>query len=197
MHGKSVNRREGPSYKEAPILESNFDQPQPSQLLMSCINSKNFYHAYSLAGKVKAKLVADADDPKTGLRNLVVQANMLDNLMKDIDDYTAARYMQHQLHLREMAKNQKLATPQPQKPQLLVMSMEIEDDDETDSDDEEAHRLDDSLDDSDDSSSEEEYSDAAQDLSNLAAAVAKTASNHESYFREDDLLYFEENYIAA
>lgn len=40
--------------------------------------------SYILASKVRSKLTSDATNPKASLRNLVVQANMLDNLMDHI-----------------------------------------------------------------------------------------------------------------
>lgn len=47
--------------------------------------------SYLLASKVRAKLTKDASNPKTSLRTLVVQANMLDNLMDHIASQNTKR----------------------------------------------------------------------------------------------------------
>lgn len=44
----------------------------------------SFAETYLLASKVRTKLTKDATNPKISLRNLVTQANMLDNLMDHI-----------------------------------------------------------------------------------------------------------------
>lgn len=44
----------------------------------------SFAESYVLASKVRLKLTKQALDPKSGLRQLVLQANMLDNLMDHI-----------------------------------------------------------------------------------------------------------------
>lgn len=44
----------------------------------------SFAESYVLASKVRSKLTKEAANPKTSLRSLVLQANMLDNLMDHI-----------------------------------------------------------------------------------------------------------------
>ncbi|QRG38348.1 hypothetical protein FDK38_002754 [Candidozyma auris] len=44
----------------------------------------SFAESYVLASKVRSKLTREASNPKTSLRSLVLQANMLDNLMDHI-----------------------------------------------------------------------------------------------------------------
>lgn len=50
-----------------------------------------FAQTYLLASKVRTKLTKEANSPKASLRNLVVQANMLDNIMEYIHDETEKR----------------------------------------------------------------------------------------------------------
>ncbi|KHC56832.1 Late-stage biofilm-induced protein [Candida albicans P75010] len=51
----------------------------------------SFAQTYILASKVRSKLTREAQSPKSSLRNLVVQANMLDNIMDYISDETKRR----------------------------------------------------------------------------------------------------------
>lgn len=51
----------------------------------------SFAQTYILASKVRFKLTREAQSPKSSLRNLVVQANMLDNIMDYISDETKRR----------------------------------------------------------------------------------------------------------
>ncbi|CAL1199816.1 unnamed protein product [Candida parapsilosis] len=51
----------------------------------------SFAQTYILASKVRSKLTKEAASPKSSLRNLVVQANMLDNLMDYITEETERR----------------------------------------------------------------------------------------------------------
>ncbi|CAK9442245.1 uncharacterized protein LODBEIA_P59880 [Lodderomyces beijingensis] len=51
----------------------------------------SFAQTYILASKVRAKLTKEAASPKASLRNLVTQANMLDNLMDYISEETEKR----------------------------------------------------------------------------------------------------------
>ena len=51
----------------------------------------SFAQTYILASKVRSKLTREAQSPKSSLRNLVVQANMLDNIMDYINDETKRR----------------------------------------------------------------------------------------------------------
>lgn len=48
----------------------------------------SFASTYVLASRVRSKLTKQAADPKSSLRNLVLQANMLDNLMDHISTKT-------------------------------------------------------------------------------------------------------------
>lgn len=51
----------------------------------------SFAQTYILASKVRSKLTREAQSPKSSLRNLVVQANMLNNIMDYISDETKRR----------------------------------------------------------------------------------------------------------
>lgn len=53
--------------------------------------SLSFSQTYILASKVRSKLTKQANDPKVRLANLVVQANMLDNLMDSISSFAEER----------------------------------------------------------------------------------------------------------
>jgi hypothetical protein len=53
--------------------------------------SLSFSQTYILASKVRSKLTKQANDPKVRLSNLVVQANMLDNLMDSISSFAEER----------------------------------------------------------------------------------------------------------
>ncbi|EMG47662.1 hypothetical protein SBY92_004643 [Candida maltosa Xu316] len=56
----------------------------------------SFAQTYLLASKVRSKLTKEAQSPKSSLRNLVVQANMLDNIMDYISDETKRRTEEYQ-----------------------------------------------------------------------------------------------------
>lgn len=60
----------------------------------------SFAQSYILASKVKTKLSKQASDPKSSLRNLVVQANMLDNLMDYIGNETEKRCSEPSLNTK-------------------------------------------------------------------------------------------------
>lgn len=51
---------------------------------MSATTAMSFAESYVLASKVRSKLTKQAANPKSSLRSLVLQANMLDNLMDHI-----------------------------------------------------------------------------------------------------------------
>lgn len=58
---------------------------------MSTMQPMTFAESYVLASKVRSKLTKEASNPKTSLRSLVLQANMLDNLMDHITLETEKR----------------------------------------------------------------------------------------------------------
>ncbi|KAI5949282.1 hypothetical protein KGF54_005517 [Candida jiufengensis] len=58
---------------------------------MSSPQTMSFAQTYILASKVRSKLTREASSPKSSLRNLVTQANMLDNLMDYISEETEKR----------------------------------------------------------------------------------------------------------
>ncbi|KAM9895355.1 hypothetical protein OXX80_011151 [Metschnikowia pulcherrima] len=55
---------------------------------MSEASSMSFASSYVLASKVRSKLTKQAANPKSSLRSLVLQANMLDNIMDHISTKT-------------------------------------------------------------------------------------------------------------
>lgn len=57
-----------------------------------------FAQTYTLASRVRSKLTKEAASPKSSLRNLVVQANMLDNLMDYISVETKKRSAASKVH---------------------------------------------------------------------------------------------------
>ncbi|RCK65304.1 hypothetical protein Cantr_01229 [Candida viswanathii] len=56
----------------------------------------SFAQTYILASKVRSKLTKEAQSPKSSLRNLVVQANMLDNIMDYISEETTRRTQEYE-----------------------------------------------------------------------------------------------------
>lgn len=91
----------------------------------------SFAESYVLASKVRSKLTKEAANPKTSLRSLVLQANMLDNLMDHIAEQA------------EKKKASKVSFAVPEKPTPvtisrgrgpLVTEYELESDSDSDSD---------------------------------------------------------------
>ena len=78
------------------LLYSHIDSTTTTTITTSAIMSllqpqMSFAQTYILASKVRSKLTREAQSPKSSLRNLVVQANMLDNIMDYISDETKRR----------------------------------------------------------------------------------------------------------
>ncbi|ODV79729.1 uncharacterized protein CANTADRAFT_211635 [Suhomyces tanzawaensis NRRL Y-17324] len=55
------------------------------------MSNMSFAQSYILASKVRTKLTKEAANPRSSLRNLVMQANMLDNIMDHISEETHKR----------------------------------------------------------------------------------------------------------
>ncbi|ABN65042.1 hypothetical protein PICST_29941 [Scheffersomyces stipitis CBS 6054] len=96
----------------------------------------SFAQSYILASKVRTKLTKEAANPKSSLRNLVVQANMLDNLMDFISEETEKRskptQVKFDLSTRVSAGNKTTTTSN-----YKTSITEYELDSESDSDDDE------------------------------------------------------------
>lgn len=87
--------------------------------------------SYVLASKVRSKLTRDASNPKTALRNLVVQANMLDNLMDHISDENAKRVSKLNQVKFEIPKRTSNLSHEYQ---TSVLAYEVSDESDSDSD---------------------------------------------------------------
>lgn len=66
----------------------------------------SFAQSYILASKVRTKLTREASNPKSSLRVLVTQANMLDNLMDHIATETAKRNKFHSVVNEQIVEDQ-------------------------------------------------------------------------------------------
>lgn len=173
---------------------------------MSYLTPTSFYKAYLLAGRVQRKLERDASKPTLGLRMLVCQANMLDRLMEDIDDYTHARYSQHQqavIALQKKQLAQSLTIDHSQrlvrgpmvgvdKPQVQAREVDLDLSDDEDFLSSLDTDLDSELDTSDDGSDE---FDAPDELAQLVYAVTQQLIRNEAS-DYDDSLKFEEKYFC-
>lgn len=82
--------------------------------------------SYVLASKVRAKLTKDANDPKSSLRSLVVQANMLDSLLDHITVESRSRAAKTKVSFKEPIVHHDAPTQ--------VVEYEVEDDSDSDSD---------------------------------------------------------------
>lgn len=169
---------------------------------MGHLNSQNFHQAYILAGRVKRKLVLDANNPRLGLRMLVLQANMLDNLMGDIDDYSHVRYLENKAAALKLQKERMAQSkvsqvalhtkPDPtQQPLIHFQEVELELSDDEDFVDDLSDELElDYLGDDD-------YYDTPDELAQLVTAVTQLGIRRENHsFIEEEELSFEENYFA-
>lgn len=74
----------------------------------------SFAESYVLASKVRSKLTKEAANPKTSLRSLVLQANMLDNLMDHIAEQTEKK--------KASSAKVSFALPQKSTPQPISVS---------------------------------------------------------------------------
>lgn len=92
--------------------------------------SMTFSESYVLASKVRSKLTREASNPKSSLRLLVLQANMLDNLMDHIAEHTARK----QAEKVSFALPEKPTVSRPRGP--LVTEYELESDSDLDYDSE-------------------------------------------------------------
>lgn len=93
----------------------------------------SFAESYVLASKVRSKLTKEAANPKTSLRSLVLQANMLDNLMDHIAEQTEKkRAAKVSFALPEKSTPQPIAVSRGRGPS--VTEYEVESDSESDSD---------------------------------------------------------------
>lgn len=101
--------------------------------------SMTFAESYVLASKVRSKLTKEAANPKTSLRTLVLQANMLDNLMDHISVQA------------EKKRSAKVSFALPKRDAVPVSSGPLVTEYELDSD------LDSDFDDSDSESDEDTY----------------------------------------
>lgn len=93
---KSKSFRLPTSFINFTLLYSHIDSTTTTTITTSAIMSllqpqMSFAQTYILASKVRSKLTREAQSPKSSLRNLVVQANMLDNIMDYISDETKRR----------------------------------------------------------------------------------------------------------
>ncbi|KAG7663373.1 uncharacterized protein J8A68_003121 [[Candida] subhashii] len=94
----------------------------------------SFAQTYILASRVRSKLTKEANSPKASLRNLVVQANMLDNIMDYIHDETEKRTT-----ITKQAPKDHVSFNVPIKPtrhEYKTSIVEYELDEESDSDEE-------------------------------------------------------------
>ncbi|CAN3374857.1 hypothetical protein DIURU_002555 [Diutina rugosa] len=173
---------------------------------MGHLNAQNFHQAYVLAGRVKRKLVSDANNPRSGLRSLVLQANLLDNLMGDIDEYSHARYLENKaaalkLQRERLAQSKvsqvKAANTNNTKPDPVAhTSIEYNEVESESSDDEDYVDTFSSESESDYSSDEDCY-DTPDELAQLVTAVTQSSIRRENHsFIEEEELTFEENYFA-
>lgn len=96
----------------------------------------SFAELYVLASKVRSKLTREASNPKTSLRSLVLQANMLDNLMDHIASETEKKKAAQASHTAP-----RVSFSLPEKPKMPVVAgpsvteYEIDYDSASDSDD--------------------------------------------------------------
>ncbi|KAK6205305.1 uncharacterized protein RJT21DRAFT_117776 [Scheffersomyces amazonensis] len=98
------------------------------------MSNLSFAQTYILASKVRSKLTKEAANPKSSLRNLVTQANMLDNLMDYITEETEKRSKTSTVKFDITARNSRTTTTHTS---TLVKEIELdEDESEDDSEDE-------------------------------------------------------------
>lgn len=83
--------------------------------------------SYALASKVRSKLTRDALDPKSSLRSLVVQANMLDSLLDHISEESKNRAAKSKVSFRDVPTVHR-ETP------TKVVEYEVDDDSDSDFD---------------------------------------------------------------
>ena len=83
--------------------------------------------SYALASKVRSKLTRDAQDPKSSLRSLVVQANMLDSLLDHISEESKNRAAKSKVSFKDVPTVHR-ETP------TKVVEYEVDDDSDSDSD---------------------------------------------------------------
>lgn len=102
--------------------------------LVVAIKSRDFLtfamslsQSYALASKVRSKLTKDAQDPKSSLRSLVVQANMLDSLLDHISEESKNRAAKSKVSFREEPTVHR-ETP------TKIVEYEVDDDSDSDSD---------------------------------------------------------------
>lgn len=121
-----------------------FGVPQTeSTFAVSPTTMSSLAESYILASKVRSKLTREAANPRTSLRSLVLQANMLDNLMDHIT--VAAEKKQAQAKVS-------FSLPQPKRSPLYygssVTEYEVESDSDSEDDDDDDYYF--SSDDEDD-----------------------------------------------
>lgn len=97
----------------------------------------SFAQTYILASKVRTKLTKEAQSPKSSLRNLVVQANMLDNIMDYISEETTRRTQEYET-IRKQKSVEFAPSPLRSNYKTSITEYEIDEDsdDEEFSDDE-------------------------------------------------------------
>ncbi|KAK6454231.1 uncharacterized protein RJT20DRAFT_130268 [Scheffersomyces xylosifermentans] len=125
----------------------------------------SFAQTYILASKVRSKLTKEASNPKSSLRNLVVQANMLDNLMDYISEETEKRskvaHVKFDLADRTSSPSTSTSTGSTSTTnyKTSITEYEIDSDSDSDSDDDDADYYYDDEEEEDDDDEEESDSD--------------------------------------
>ncbi|KAK6464313.1 hypothetical protein DFJ63DRAFT_333885 [Scheffersomyces coipomensis] len=140
------------------------------------MSTLTFAQSYILASKVRSKLTKEAANPKSSLRNLVIQANMLDNLMDYITEETEKRSKTSTVKF-DVSKPRTINTTTSRQASTLVKEIELdEDDSDEDVDDDDYDEVSSSDDDYYYYSDEEE---PEEELKALATEVV--ISNSSSY----------------
>ena len=117
---------------------------------MSSSQQLSFAQTYILASKVRNKLTKEAQSPKSSLRNLVVQANMLDNIMDYISEETAKRTREYESIRKQKSSSIQFA-PSPLRSNYKTSITEYEiDEDSSDDEDYSDEEMEDSSDDDED-----------------------------------------------
>lgn len=117
---------------------------------MSSSQQLSFAQTYILASKVRNKLTKEAQSPKSSLRNLVVQANMLDNIMDYISEETTRRTREYESIRKQKSSSVQFA-PSPLRSNYKTSITEYEiDEDSSDDEDYSDEEMEDSSDDDED-----------------------------------------------
>lgn len=116
-------------------MRARHPDPVKSSHPLATMSSMTFSETYILASKVRNKLTREASNPRSSLRALVVQANMLDNLMDHIQSETEKRMRQPATSTGAGA-HVSFSEPQPHRLSTSITEYEVdEDSDDSDDDD--------------------------------------------------------------